>query len=40
MIKDQEYLTSLKPLKFYEVQIKFDSKEIVLTKKSHIDGNF
>lgn len=36
MTKDQEYFTSIQLLKFNRTQIKFDSKDIVLTKESHV----
>lgn len=40
MTKDWRHFTFIQPLKFNEVQIKLDSKSIVLTKKSHIGGIF
>lgn len=40
MIKDQEYLTFLYPLKFNLAQIKLYSEGIVLTKNSYINGIF
>ena len=38
MTKEREYLTHAHPLKFNSAQIKLDSNNIVLTKKSHIGG--
>lgn len=38
MIQDKEYLTPTNSLKFNVVQIKLDSKKIILTKKSHVGG--
>ena len=40
MTKEQEHLTFTQPLKFNGVQIKLDSKGIVLTKKSYVGGIF
>ena len=36
MIKDRKYLIPAHLLKFNDVQIKLDSKDIVLTKESHV----
>ena len=38
--KDQEQFTFTQTLKFNGAQIKLDSKGILLTKKSHVDGIF
>lgn len=38
MSKNREYLTSVHPLKFNGTQIKINSKNIILTKKSHVRG--
>lgn len=40
MRKDRKYLTFIQPLKFHSAQMKLDSKDIVLTKKSNIGELF
>lgn len=38
--KDKKYLTPVHPPKFNDAQIKLDSNNIILAKKSHIEGIF
>lgn len=40
IIKDWKYFTFIQLLKFNRVQIKLDSKNIVLIRKSHINSIF
>lgn len=40
MTKNQKYFIFLQSLKFNKTQIKLNSEEIILTKKSHINSIF